>query len=343
MAAMSGHIDERDIGNMKGMLADWLDARLGITNLRRSFPCPFPDHDDRNPSCHYYPDSETIYCHGCRRGGDVFACKGLVDGIDDFPEQVRGVADDLGYRLSDSDGPPKPRPRRKKRPPFDEPREAGCEDVSEACGMAFANLYLPENVEMRRYLFRRGFDDRDIARWGLGCVREPREISPRFRVSEPDAVGYITVTFWNADFTAANYCMLRTVSDGEVRNKEWRMAGVTSPLFNEWMLTAGLDVVFVTEGPIDAMALHKLNGGKPCMALGGVAGAKRLCQVLYHARPEARPGLLVICMDMDEAGRQARDRLSADLCKIGVAHVCTPAYPGGAKDANDWLMAGKGT
>ena len=330
------------------MMPEWLDARLGIRDLRRSFSCPFPDHDDRDPSCHFYRDSNSIYCHGCRRGGDVFAAKGLVDGIEGFPEQVRGVADDVGYRLSGSGKPTKPRPKRKKRPPFAEPRQAGGDDCSEACGLAFAKLYSPEGVEGRRFLFRRGLDDRHLARWGLGFTAEPGEIMPSFRTSERGIAGFVTIPFWNADFTEARYCMLRTVpgDGGAVRNKEWRPAGIASPLWNEWMLTASLDVVFVTEGPIDAMALAKLTerGGsrKNFMALGGVAGAKRLAQVLYRAKPKERPGLLVICMDQDEAGRRTRDAMSADLCKIGVAHICVPAYPGGAKDADEWLMAGKG-
>lgn len=340
---MTGPIDERDIENLKGMMRDYLVDHFGIQNPDRSFNCIFEGHDDRNPSCHYYADSKTVYCHGCSRGGDIFAVKGLVDGIDSFPDQVRGVAEDLGYRLSDSDTQTKPRPKRKPRPLFDKPRDAGGDDCSEACGLAFANLYLPENVEARRYLFKRGLDDRDIARCGLGCTRAPKEIMPSFRVSEPDAILFITIAFWNADFTEARYCMLRTVSTGEVRNKEWRPAGVASPLYNEWMLRASLDVVFVTEGPIDAIALHKLTNGKNCMALGGIAGIKRLCQIIYHTDPKLRPGLLVICFDQDEAGKKARDKLSADLCKIGQPHTCVPAYPGGAKDPDDWLMASKGT
>ena len=347
VVAMTELIDERDIENIKGMTDEWLERRFGITNARKQFRCIFPDHDDRNPSCCYYPDSQTIFCHACRRGGDVFTVKGIVDGIEGFPEQVRGVADDLGYRLSDVGGPPKPRPKRKKRPPFDVPREAGGDDCSEACGEAFANLYLPENVEMRRYLFRRGLDDRDIARWGLGCVDDPKKICPQFRVKEEGALGFITIPFWNTDFTEARYCMVRTVSAGKVRNKEWRPAGMTSPLWNEWMLTASLDEVLVAEGLIDAMALRKLTERdgreKHCMALGGVGGAKRLVQVLYHAKPEKRPGLVVICMDQDEVGKETRDKLSADLCKIKVPHICVPAYPGGAKDADEWLMAGRGT
>ena len=169
---------------------------------------------------------------------------------------------------------------------------------------------------------------------------------PGFRISEPEALGFVTIPFWNRDFSEARYCMVRKVSKGKVRNKEWRPVGMTSPLWNEWMLTASLDVVMVAEGLIDTMALCKLterNGArKNCMALGGVAGAKRLSQILYHADPKTRPGLVVICMDQDAEGKKARDKISADLCSMRIPHTCVPAYPNGAKDADEWLMAGKG-
>ena len=345
-------IDDRDIEAMRGSMADVLCERFGITNVQRSFSCPSPDHRDSDPSAHYYADTGTVHCFGCGKTWDVFSLVGEVEGIDNFVDQAHAVAEILGISLAnepdpcgDTLKPARKRPK-KKRPPFDEPREAGGADCSEACGLAFANLYAPEGIEGRRFLFRRGLDDRDIARWGLGFVKDPKTVMPEFRVGEKGAAGFVTIPFWNADFTKADYCMMRTVSAGEVRNKEWRPAGLTSPLWNEWMLTASLDVVMVAEGLIDAMALAKLTEkdgmAKNCMALGGVGGAKRLVQILYHAKPEQRPGLLVVCMDQDAEGKRTRDKISADLCKIGVAHICTPAYPNGAKDADEWLMAGKG-
>ena len=47
-------------------------------------------------------------------------------------------------------------------------------------------------------------------------------------------------------------------------------------------------------------------------------------------------------MDEDAEGRKARDKMCADLKRIGVAHNAMPPYPGGAKDADEWLMATKG-
>ena len=139
----------------------------------------------------------------------------------------------------------------------------------------------------------------------MGFARDPRAVMPQFGVYEPEALGFVVIPFWNASFTEARYCMARTVSRGEIRNKEWRPKGVPTPLYNEWMLTASLPVVYVTEGLIDAMALAKVTG-KHVMALGGVANASRLASVLYHARPELRPRKVMVCMDEDAEGRVVR-------------------------------------
>jgi hypothetical protein len=37
--------------------------------LRRR--CPLPDHEDRSPSFVVYPQTESFFCYGCLRGGDV--------------------------------------------------------------------------------------------------------------------------------------------------------------------------------------------------------------------------------------------------------------------------------
>jgi len=33
--------------------------------------CPLPDHEDRSPSFTVYPETDSFFCYGCLRGGDV--------------------------------------------------------------------------------------------------------------------------------------------------------------------------------------------------------------------------------------------------------------------------------
>ena len=335
-------VDERVLELIREGMPDILEALFGITDLRRPFPCISRDHEDSTPSCHYYPSSHSAWCFGCRRKFDSFSAVGEALGIEGFAEQIEAAAGILGINLDGVDAPQVKRPAPKPRPLFDPPRAAGAQDCSEACGLAFGDLYRPGNEVGRRYLRYRGLDDDDAAALGLGFTRHPRAIMSQFKVSEPEALGFITIPFWDRRFKEARYCMVRTISRGAVRNKEWRPKGVSSPLYNEWMLSAGLDVVYVTEGLIDAMALRKIQVGKPVMALGGTSNAKRFSQVLYHTPLILRPKKVIVCMDEDDEGRKARDRMCADLAAIGVPHAYLQPYPGGAKDAGEWLTGGRG-
>lgn len=338
-------ITETDKEALRACMPELLSALFGITDLRRSFRCPLPGHDDRDPSAHYYENDNTVHCFGCGVTFDVFKLMELLYGITGFAGQARKVADIVGYRLDEDDDKPRKRePRRKPkpRPLFDPPRDAGGADCSEACGTAFGQLYYADNDIGRRYLRWRGLDDGDAAAFGLGFTRDPREIMPEFHAYEPKAFGFITIPFWSKDFSTANYCMVRTVcKPGDARNKEWRPRGIASPLWREWLLSDAAEQVYVTEGLIDAMALAKITGGDT-MALGGVANARRFSQVLYATPPELRPKKITVAMDEDDEGRKTRDRICHDLDLLGVKHVVMPPYPDGAKDADEYLMAMRG-
>ncbi len=44
--------------------------------------CPLPDHEDRSPSFTVYPETNSFYCFGCRRGGDVVELARFAWGYD---------------------------------------------------------------------------------------------------------------------------------------------------------------------------------------------------------------------------------------------------------------------
>lgn len=333
-------ISQEDRDNLRATMPEVLAIRCGIHDLRRSFSCPSPTHDDRDPSAHYYANDNSVHCFGCGKTWDVFSLVGELDGIEGFADQARAVAEIVGYHLDDR----KPWRKRqriarpKPKPLFDPPREAGGDDCGDACSAAWDALFEAGNEVGRRYLRWRGLDDYDTMNWGLGFTRAPKEIMPAFRVWEPEALGFITIPFWNHDCSEARYCMLRTISRGQIRNKEWRPAGIATPLWNEWKLSASVDVLCVAEGLIDAMALHKITGME-VMALGGVSNAKRLAQVLYQVPAHLRPRTIMVAMDEDAEGRKASDRICSDLDALKVPHAVMPPYPNGAKDADEWLMA----
>jgi CHC2 zinc finger len=53
--------------------------RSGSTYVAR---CPLPDHDDGTPSFYVYPETNSWFCYGCSRGGDVVQLYRLANRFD---------------------------------------------------------------------------------------------------------------------------------------------------------------------------------------------------------------------------------------------------------------------
>jgi DNA primase len=58
--------------------------------------CPF--HDERTPSFHVRPSTDTYYCFGCGQKGDVFSFLMETEGMS-FPEALESLADRFGVEL----------------------------------------------------------------------------------------------------------------------------------------------------------------------------------------------------------------------------------------------------
>lgn len=61
--------------------------------------CPFPDHDDRDPSFHVTPSKGLWTCFGCGRAGDVLHLGMMVYGVGSVIEAARLMAQEFGIEL----------------------------------------------------------------------------------------------------------------------------------------------------------------------------------------------------------------------------------------------------
>ena len=50
--------------------------------------CPMPGHDDRSPSFVVYGDSDSAWCFGCNRGGDIIQLTGYLFGYERFYDRL---------------------------------------------------------------------------------------------------------------------------------------------------------------------------------------------------------------------------------------------------------------
>lgn len=85
-------MQEQPIDHLRKYLPDYLRRQRGLTNLRRNFQCLSPNHEDRHPSMHYYPDHEVVICFACGYKADIFRLYAQDHGLDekkDFPQIIR--------------------------------------------------------------------------------------------------------------------------------------------------------------------------------------------------------------------------------------------------------------
>jgi DNA primase len=61
--------------------------------------CPF--HSEKTASFQVHEQKQIFYCFGCGAGGDVFAFRMRVEGLD-FPDAIRSTARDVGVEIPDS-------------------------------------------------------------------------------------------------------------------------------------------------------------------------------------------------------------------------------------------------
>jgi len=82
-------IDE-EVGRLKSLVAikDLISRYVPLRPSGKNFVARCPFHDDRNPSCVVYPESQSFYCFGCHAAGDVLSFLMKVEQMN-FPEALR--------------------------------------------------------------------------------------------------------------------------------------------------------------------------------------------------------------------------------------------------------------
>ncbi len=240
--------------------------------------CPRPDHEDRTPSFHVYPD-RRFRCYGCGWHGDVTDFWAGVNGMKPGIEAALGLARQFGIE-----------------PPDVEPEAQG---LAEARRRKEAE-YLEQAEEHYEALLRhpratawwegRGFDEGLRERFLLGATRDGSTA---------------TVPFWNGGRVQG--LIQRSLEEYPGRKyllpkKEEFPAG-HRPLFVPERVKDG---TFLVEGYVDALALVAL--GYSAVAVGGTHISERQLDELRRI-----PGHIYVLPDADEEGLKAGRRWAGDL------------------------------
>lgn len=96
------------------------------------------------------------------------------------------------------------------------------------------------------------------------------------------------------------------------------------------------EVIFITEGAFDALAI--MEAGAQAIAINSTSNAKKLIEHLEKRPPAADGVAFVLCLDNDDAGKNATEVLQAGLLKQNISCI-TADICGAAKDPNAALVA----
>ena len=286
--------------------------------------CPF--HDDRTPSFCVYPETESFHCFGCGAAGDVIDFIRRTEGLG-FREAVLRLGG-VGAAAGRAPAPPARVPETTEQAPV-----LSLDDrliLTAACELYHETLL--ETPGAMRYLDERGVQPWLAKHCRLG-TSDGRRLVPylkRRRLSLKRA-GELGLLFRSGDEAMSGrivipelrgaHCgwMVGRAPDGGGGPK-YRGLSLPKPLLG---YERGRRRLFLTEGPFDWLTLT--GWGLPACALLGTQPGRGVLRLLERARS------VVLVMDSDEAGREAAQRLSAELgTRARVLEL-----PAGVKDVSE--------
>lgn len=329
--------------------------------------CPQPDCGSGHGSngtgaVKYYPDTNTFYCHACKRGGDVIDLYQLETGAD-YNTALSLLAQEIGVTIDPyrptaaQDFAPAPQndPVERRRSDFSRPGNIETPPEAKAPEKAVktpttANAdYTAYYQECRErlndpaavaYLQRRGIDPATAAAYWIGYdpAADPAN-APGAGADEhkPHPCPRIIIPT-----SKAHYIGRSIDPDTPKAFSKLNPAGSTPAIFNARSIYAqDVQEIFIFEGAFDA--LSALQAGAAAIALNSAGNGKILLEQLAQRRTDAT---LILCRDNDPDPKTAErikkefDELAAGLRRLNISFI-TADVNGSYKDANEHLTGDK--
>jgi DNA primase len=145
--------------NIEDVVSEYIKlkkAGSGLTAL-----CPF--HSEKSPSFHVSPDRGIYKCFGCGESGDIFSFVSKFENSD-FPEVKKKLAQKAGVTLTDfSSKSPADQKKKKEQKQKEEKLLKLLSDATD-----FFHVNLLKNQEAKKYLKKRGVDEKMAKKFRLG-------------------------------------------------------------------------------------------------------------------------------------------------------------------------------
>ena len=298
--------------------------------------CPF--HNERTPSFHVFPESQTWRCFGCQEGGDVFTFVEKQQGVD-FPEALRYLAEKAGVSLEAYSSPNPERERetnalkeRLRKLNEDavlwfhqmllrskEAAEARAylqsRGVSSESVIAFSLGYAPDHWDaLSRYLLGQGYTEQELVNGGLARTREMAKVGSSVRVSGEEQGGGVYDYFRGRIIFPIRDMRGRVIGFGGRALGDGQPKYLNSPqtlLFEKNSVLYALDMardaiklakqVVIVEGYVDAVIAHQYGTKQTVACIGSAITEKHIQQIKKLTKQ------VTLALDPDAAGVAATE------------------------------------
>ena len=132
--------------------------------------CPLPGHMEKTPSFSVNAAGQFFKCFGCGRGGDVIKFIMEIENLN-YVEAIRFLAARANMEMPEDDFVDE-----KARDEKIRKKERSLAILKETAKFYVNRLKTPEGKEYLDYFRRRGFDDKIIRSFGLGCSPDYRSL-----------------------------------------------------------------------------------------------------------------------------------------------------------------------
>lgn len=307
--------------------------------------CPF--HGEKTASFSVNPRMQIFHCFGCGKGGDVIKFTMEYENLT-FPEAVKKIADDVGYKL--------PETEQSQEQKKDTDLRIRLLDINKKAAVYFYNsLRTPAGQNGMNYFRKRELSDETMRMWGLGYADQTRDGLYQYlkNAGFDDNIlhdsGLITFSekgVYDKFFNRVMFPIMdsnnrvigfggRVLGDGEpkyLNSPETKLFDKSRNLFGLCYAKKSRKNFFILcEGYMDVIQLHQA-GFTNAVASLGTALTEQQCRVLKRYVSD-----ILLTYDSDGAGINAAKRAMPMLRAVGINTKVINMRP--YKDPDEFIKA----
>ena len=335
---------------------DIVDVIGGYVRLQRAGRdhkglCPF--HSEKTPSFTVSSEKQVWFCFGCNEGGDMLSFVQKAEAVE-FPQALQILAEKAGVELEEHRGGSGRRKAQERQ---------RAKEVNALAGQYFHHILLNHRAGTRglRYLEKRGIEAETIAAFQVGFAPAGTRSDnllrflEKHKVTDEEAVkAGVALPPRGSGSTAIDRFRGRLMFP--IRDEQGAVIGfggramdnqppkyMNSPqtsIYDKGRVIYGLDAArrtissggraLLVEGYFDVLMCHQF-GTDYAVASSGTAFTADQLKALRRFATE-----LYLCLDTDEAGKNATQRVIGDAARAGL-RVMVVELPN-AKDPGEFFL-----